>query len=148
MYANMYLKAKEGKNMEFRKRIKIRLEPQDEYMHPVEEAENFNESMYFNIFDARDAPFGGWFRIGNRPNEGYAEMTCCIYLSDGNVGFMFSRPNISNNDAFDAGPGKEGGLHGYLVRVPQVRSPAHSRILAFAVLPNDDEIDVPSGLSA
>jgi hypothetical protein len=46
---------------------------------------------------------GGFFRLGNRANEGYAEMTTCIYLPDGRVGFMFARPEISNNDAFDAG---------------------------------------------
>jgi hypothetical protein len=46
---------------------------------------------------------GGWFRCGNRANEGTAEMTVCLYLPDGRVGFMFKRPDISNNDAFDAG---------------------------------------------
>ncbi len=81
---------------------KVRLEPHDEYTHPVEEAENFNESMYFNVYDpARRV--GGFFRLGNRPNEGYAEMTCCLYLPDGRVGFMFGRPPIEHNDAFDAG---------------------------------------------
>ena len=29
---------------------------------------------------------GGWVRMGNRPNEGYAEMTVCLYLPDGRVG--------------------------------------------------------------
>ena len=32
--------------------------------------------------------------MGNRPNEGYAEMTVCLYLPDGRVGFMFKRPHI------------------------------------------------------
>ncbi|MBU2550244.1 MAG: hypothetical protein KKB20_17680 [Proteobacteria bacterium] len=80
--------------------IIVRLAPEDEYTHPIEEAKNFNESMYFNLFDA--TPLGGWFRIGNRPNEGYAEMSCCLYLPDGSIGFMYGRPEISNNDAFDA----------------------------------------------
>ena len=31
--------------------MKIRMEPQDEYMHPLEGASNFNESMYFNVYD-------------------------------------------------------------------------------------------------
>ena len=35
---------------------------------------------------------GGWVRMGNRPNEGYAELTVCLYLPDGSVGFMFKRP--------------------------------------------------------
>jgi len=82
---------------------RIRLLPEDEYMHPLEAAKNYNESMYFNIFSASPKPFGGWFRVGNRANEGYAEMSNCIYLPDGRVGFMFSRPSISNNDALDAG---------------------------------------------
>lgn len=82
--------------------IVMRLEPDDDYMHPVEEAANFNESMYFNVFD-RENRIGGWFRIANRPNEGKGEMSCCIYLPDGRVGFMFKRPERSDNDAFDGG---------------------------------------------
>ncbi|HOO91155.1 MAG TPA: hypothetical protein PLA74_10075, partial [Syntrophales bacterium] len=39
---------------------------------------------------------------GNRPNEGKAEVSCCIYLPDGRVGFFFNRPEISSNDALDA----------------------------------------------
>ena len=58
--------------------------------------------MYINCFDPTHQ-VGGWFRIGNRANEGYAEMTVCIYLPDGKVGFMFKRPTITNNDAFNAG---------------------------------------------
>src|SRR5947209_20407529 len=80
----------------------MRLEPSDEYMHPLEEASNFNESMYFNVYDPTER-IGGWFRLGNRANEGYAEMTTCVYLPDGRVGFMFSRPEIADNNAFDAG---------------------------------------------
>ena len=79
----------------------VRLEPQDEYMHELGPEENFNESMYFNVFDPT-ARIGGFFRLGNRANEGYAEMTTCLYLPDGRVGFMFSRPKIHDNNAFDA----------------------------------------------
>ena len=70
-------------------------------INPVR-ASNYNESMYFNVFD-HSKKMGGWFRLGNRPNEGYAEMTCCIYLPDGRIGFMFGRPEISTNEVFDAG---------------------------------------------
>ena len=84
------------------KSLRFRLDPEDEYTHPIEEEKNFNESMYINIFD-RSARLGAWFRVGNRPNEGYAEMSCCLYLPDGRVGFMFGRPEISTNDALDAG---------------------------------------------
>jgi len=86
----------------------VRLEPADEYMHELGPESNFNESMYINCFDPAQQ-VGGWFRMGNRANEGYAEMTVCLYLppaADGarrSVGFMFKRPTISNNDALDAG---------------------------------------------
>ena len=56
--------------------FKVRLDPADEYPHEVEKAQNYNESMYFNMFDPVQQ-IGGWFRIGNRPNEKYAEMTVC-----------------------------------------------------------------------
>jgi len=82
--------------------MKIRMEPQDEYMHALEEASNFNESMYFNVYDPSRA-IGGFLRLGNRANEGYAELTTCIYLPDGRVAFTYNRPKIDNNDAFDAG---------------------------------------------
>jgi hypothetical protein len=80
----------------------VRLEPQDEYMHELGPEPNFNESMYFNLYDPKQG-VGGWFRCGNRANEGYAEMTVCLYLPGGRVGFMFKRAEISSNDAFDAG---------------------------------------------
>lgn len=82
--------------------VRLRLDPADEYMHPLEEDSNFNESMYFNVFDS-EAGVGGFFRLGNRANEGRAEMTACLFLPDGQVAFMFDRPTITHNDAFDAG---------------------------------------------
>jgi hypothetical protein len=51
-------------------------------MHELGPEPNFNESMYFNVFDA-DRRTGGFFRLGNRPNEGSGEMTTCVYLPDG-----------------------------------------------------------------
>jgi hypothetical protein len=82
--------------------MKLRLEPHDEYMHELGDEQNFNESMYFNVYDA-GAGLGAFFRVGNRPNEGRGEMTVCIYLPDGRVGFMFQRPEMHDNEAFDAG---------------------------------------------
>ena len=79
-----------------------RLEPQDEYTHTPDAASNYNESMYFNVFD-HGAKVGGWFRLGNRPNEGYAEMSICLYLPGGRVGFMFGRPKITGNAEMNAG---------------------------------------------
>ena len=71
-------------------------------MHELGPEPTFNESMYFNVYDPK-AEIGAFFRVGNRANEGHAEMTVCVYLPDGRVGFMFQRPEIANNDAFDAG---------------------------------------------
>jgi len=82
--------------------LKVRLEPQDEFPHVPDAAANYNESMYFNMFDP-DQKVGGWFRIGNRPNEGYAEISVCLYLPGGQVGFMFGRPNIDGNAEMNAG---------------------------------------------
>jgi hypothetical protein len=82
--------------------MRIRREPEDDYLHAAEEASNFNESRYYNFFD-RKAGIGGFVRMGNRPNEGYAEMTTCFYLPSGQVGFMFGRPQIDGHTAHDAG---------------------------------------------
>ena len=82
--------------------MRMRLEPQDDLLHPLEDASNFNESRYYNVFDAGSG-VGGWMRMGNRPNEGYAEMTVCLYLPDGRVGFIYKRPTIEGHEAHDAG---------------------------------------------
>jgi hypothetical protein len=74
----------------------------DDYTHPLGPESNFNESMYFNFFD-RARRSGGFVRLGNRANEGYAEMTATLYLPDGSVLFQYKRPEITHNDAFDAG---------------------------------------------
>ncbi len=82
--------------------VRMRRGPEDDYMHALESASNFNESRYYNWFDPA-ASMGGWVRMGNRVNEGHAELTVCLYLPDGRVGFMFKRPPIQTNDAHDAG---------------------------------------------
>ncbi len=74
----------------------------DDYMHPNTGEENFNESAYYNFYDPRHR-CGGFVRIGNRPNEGYAEMTVCLYQPDGSAAFMFQRPKISDNARHGAG---------------------------------------------
>jgi len=78
------------------------LEPADEYCHTPDAAKNYNESMYVNVFDPVKK-IGGWFRLGNRVHEGYAEMSVCLYLPDGRVGFMFGRPTITSNEELNAG---------------------------------------------
>jgi hypothetical protein len=80
----------------------LRLEPADEYLHELGPEATFNESMYFNVYDPT-AGTGGFFRLGNRANEGYAEMTVCLYLPGGRVAFMYQRPPITDNEHFDAG---------------------------------------------
>jgi hypothetical protein len=75
---------------------------EDDYTHPLGPEPNFNESMYFNFFDNAKG-FGGFMRIGNRANEKYAEVTLTLYKPDGTVLFNWKRPEIDNNDAFDAG---------------------------------------------
>lgn len=81
--------------------MRVRLEPEDEYLHELGPEPNFNESMYFNVYDPGER-LGAFFRLGNRANEGKGEMTICVYLPDGRVGFMFQRPEVTTNDAFDA----------------------------------------------
>jgi hypothetical protein len=78
------------------------VKPEDDYTHPLGPEENFNESVYFNFFD-REKQMGGFLRIGNRANEGHAEMTVIVYLPDGTALFNYKRPQISTNDGWDAG---------------------------------------------
>ena len=78
------------------------LKPEDDYNHPPDDVSNFNESMYFSLFD-RSQSMGGWYRLGNRVHEGYSEMSICWYLPDGRVAFMAGRPEIHSNERMDAG---------------------------------------------
>ena len=71
-------------------------------MHANTGEANFNESMYFNFYD-RQARVGAFARIGNRPNERYAEMTIAVYQPDGTALFNYKRPEIADNSAFAAG---------------------------------------------
>jgi hypothetical protein len=78
------------------------LSPSDEGMHEIEADSQFNESMLITYFDeAGDS--GGLLRIGNRPNEGYAEVTFCLFPPGGGALFQFARAPISSNDEFAAG---------------------------------------------
>jgi hypothetical protein len=74
----------------------------DDFMHPNTGESNFNESAYYNFYDP-GSRLGGFVRIGNRANEGYAEMTVCLYPPDGTAAFMFKRPEITSNERFAAG---------------------------------------------
>jgi hypothetical protein len=78
------------------------LELSDEHMHPVESDQQFNESMLITFFDV-SADSGALMRIGNRANEGYAEVTFCMFTPRQGALFQFLRPPIATNDGFDAG---------------------------------------------
>jgi hypothetical protein len=80
-----------------------KLSAQDEFNHTPDTSSNFNESVYVNGFEPQRR-FGGWMRLGNRVNEGHAEAQVCLYLPDGRIACQFLRPDISNNNAFAAGP--------------------------------------------
>lgn len=67
------------------------LVPADDFNHPLEAHPFFNESRYAHLVDGAQG-IGGWFRVGQRANQGHAEMTVCLYLPDGRVGFAFARP--------------------------------------------------------
>ncbi|MES4792262.1 MAG: hypothetical protein C4321_04110 [Chloroflexota bacterium] len=76
--------------------------PEDDFTHPLGPEENFNESVCFNFFD-RERQMGGFLRIGNRANEGYAEVTVIVYQPDGSALFNYKRSQISSNDGWNAG---------------------------------------------
>ncbi|HXU23872.1 MAG TPA: hypothetical protein VN697_07565 [Tepidiformaceae bacterium] len=75
--------------------------PKDEFMHPVSSDPHFSENMLFTFF-ARDGSHGGLIRIGNRVNEGHAEVTFLLFLPDGRTLFQFRRASITDNKGFDA----------------------------------------------
>ncbi|MDB5551247.1 MAG: hypothetical protein JWL86_1231 [Rhizobium sp.] len=73
-----------------------------EFPHHPDQSVNFNESVYTNAFNTA-SPVGGWMRLGNRVNEGHAELSVCLYLPDGRIACQFQRPRIEKNDRFEAG---------------------------------------------
>ena len=80
----------------------FRLAPADEFSHAPTTDSNFNESVYVNGWDSV-AQLGGWMRIGNRPNEGHAELAVCLYLPGGRVACQFQRPPIGDSTGFGVG---------------------------------------------
>ena len=78
------------------------ISPEDDYTHELGPEAKFNESVYFNFFD-RQQNRGGFVRIGNRANEGYAEVTVIVWNPDGSAYFNYAKPDISDNDSWNAG---------------------------------------------
>ena len=83
-------------------RIYGNLQADDDYTHELGPEPNFNESVYFNFFDPVQNR-GGFVRIGNRANEGYAEMTVIVWNPDGSAWFNYAKPAISDNAQWHAG---------------------------------------------
>ncbi|AXK32476.1 hypothetical protein DVA86_07215 [Streptomyces armeniacus] len=73
----------------------------DEYMHEPTGHPQFNESAYYNFVDG-DSGFAVLIRMGNRVNEGHAEVTVLLYLPGGRAAIRFDRAQIDSNDAFEA----------------------------------------------
>ncbi len=71
-------------------------------MHELGPEPNFNESMYFNAYDPEHRAWAASSGSGTGPTRARGEMTLCLYLPDGRVAFMFRRPRVTDNDAFDA----------------------------------------------
>lgn len=119
---------------------KFIMRPQHEFMHAPDGSINFNESVYTNGFDAV-SPVGGWMRLGNRANEGYAELSVCLYLPDGRIACQFQRPEIAGNDRFAAG-----GLS-YTVEEP-LRSVSMTYSGDLIIVDNPDDLRNPGELFA
>lgn len=77
------------------------IDPADEGMHEPTDDPQFNESMYFNFVEPGTG-FATLIRMGNRVNEGYAEVTVLVYLPGGGAAIRFDRAPIQENTAFDA----------------------------------------------
>lgn len=73
-----------------------------DFLHANTGEPNFNESMYFNFYD-RSRGWGGFARIGNRPNEGYAEVTLALYSPGGTALFQYQRPSIAEHKELNSG---------------------------------------------
>jgi hypothetical protein len=80
-------------------------------------------------------------RLGNRVNEGYAELSVCLYLPDGRIACQFKRPAITTNDRFDAG-----GIS-YTVEEP-LKSVTMSYDGELIIVDNPDDLRDPQRLFA
>jgi hypothetical protein len=65
---------------------------------------DWSESRYLDFHDPATG-LAGWFRIGNRPHRGFAELSACVHLPDGRAAVAFGKPAIEGNVAAVAGLG-------------------------------------------
>ena len=66
--------------------------------------------------------------MGNRANEGYAELTAIVWNPDGSALFTYAKPEISHNDGWDAG-----GLKVEVIKPCElVRTTFSGRVLSLA----------------
>jgi hypothetical protein len=75
---------------------------EDEHPHGGFDIPDYNESVYFNFFDAR-AKVGAILRTGNRPSLGYKEFSVNLKLPGGEIAFRAARETSSTNDGFSSG---------------------------------------------
>lgn len=116
------------------------MRPEHEFSHQPDQSINFNESVYTNAFDP-ERGFGGWMRLGNRVNEGYAELSVCLYLPDGRIACQFQRPQITTNERHEAGGMK------YAVNEP-LKSVTMSYDGELIIVDNPDDLRNPQQLFA
>ena len=83
------------------------LKPEDDYTHRLGPEPTFNESMYFNFFDP-DQSIGGFIRIGNRANEGRAEVTVTFIGKKAEFDVMLARLQGLSDDHFNCHPDEIG----------------------------------------
>lgn len=82
------------------------LAPADEHWHSPTKHLHWNESYYFNFFDART----GWAcaaRVGATPNAGEQDGFVCLYLPDGTTGFIRTSEPLDEGRARIASGGIE-----------------------------------------
>ena len=85
----------------------LRLDAADEFPH----ARRPRQLQRERLRHAAGTPgrkMGGWMRLGNRVNEGYAELSVCLYLPDGRVACQFQRPEIAPTTASSGRPALRG----------------------------------------
>ncbi|MGW5106106.1 DUF7064 domain-containing protein [Nocardia sp. NPDC004123] len=77
------------------------IDPQHDYLHPITDHPDHNESAYYNFGVV--GGITGWVRIGNRINDGFAEVTVCLYTPDQRIAFWWKRAEIADPGVHNAG---------------------------------------------